>query len=51
MTATTEPGKDLPSWFKETFEVPGPAQALLEQYSGFAPDEIVPHVAELVSDL
>ena len=42
---------DATQWFVESVKIPDPAQALLEQYSGFAPDEIIPHVTDLVSGI
>ena len=42
---------DADQWFVESVKIPDPAQALLEQYSGFAPDEIIPHVTDLVSSV
>ena len=36
-------------WYNEKINVPAGAQALLEQYSGFSPDQIIPHVKNLVS--
>lgn len=47
---TTE-AADTGQWFEKSFTIPDPAQALLERYSGFAPDEIVPHVTDLVSGI
>ncbi len=48
-----EPKKigETPKWFLETVKVPPPARALLEQYSGLTPDEVVPHVTDLVSGI
>ena len=40
---------DASQWFIKPVKIPDPAQALLEQYSGFAPDEIIPHVTDIVS--
>ena len=42
---------DTTQWFVKPVKIPDPAQALLEQYSGFAPDEIIPHVTDLVSGI
>ena len=42
---------DATQWFVKSVKIPDPAQALLEQYSGFAPDEIIPHVTDLVSGI
>lgn len=41
--------EDTSRWYTEDITIPPEAQALLEQYSGFAPDEVVPHVRDLVS--
>ena len=38
-------------WFAESVQVPAPAQALLEQYSGLAPEDVIPHVTDLVSGI
>ena len=40
---------DASQWFVKSFEISDPAQSLLEQYSGFTSDEIIPHVTDLVS--
>ena len=40
---------DASQWFIKPVKIPEPAQVLLEQYSGFAPDETIPHVTDLVS--
>ena len=40
-----------PKWFLETVTILPPAQTLLEQYPGLAPDEVVPHVTDLVSGI
>ena len=40
---------DVSQWFVKSFKIPDPAQALLEQYSEIAPDDVVPHVTDLVS--
>ena len=37
------------NWYNEKINVPAGAQALLEKYSGFAPDQVIPHVKDLVS--
>ena len=42
---------DASQWFVKSFKIPEPMQALLEQYSGFSPNEIIPHVTDLVSDI
>ncbi|MCJ1378459.1 hypothetical protein MMC17_001558 [Xylographa soralifera] len=62
MTTTTRPGEegriqvtseevqktvDTSKWFPEDVKIPLQARTLLEQYSGFAPDEVLPHVADL----
>lgn len=41
--------EDISKWYTERITIPPGAQTLLEQYSGFAPDEIIPHVRDLVS--
>lgn len=33
-------------WYEEKIKIPAGAQALLEQYSGFAPDQVIPHVKD-----
>ncbi|KAF6224577.1 hypothetical protein HO173_013017 [Letharia columbiana] len=38
---------DTSKWFRETVEIPPQAQALLEQYSGLVPDQVIPHVTDL----
>ena len=43
--------EEATQWFVKPVKIPDPAQALLEQYSGFAPDEIIPHVTDLVSGI
>ena len=35
-------------WYKKDIKVPDGAQALLEQYAGFAPEEVLPHIQGLV---
>ena len=40
---------DTAKWYNERINIPAGAQALLEQYSGFAPDQVIPHVKDLVS--
>lgn len=42
---------DATRWFVKSFKVPDPAQILLEEYSGLAPDQTIPHVTDLVSGL
>ena len=37
------------NWYNEKINIPAGAQALLEEYSGFAPDQVIPHVRNLVS--
>lgn len=37
------------NWYCEKIEIPAGAQALLEEYAGFAPDQVIPHIKELVS--
>ena len=37
------------NWYDEKINIPAGAQALLEVYSGFAPDQVIPHVKDLVS--
>ena len=39
---------EVAKWYRENINIPAGAQTLLEQYSGFAPDEVVPHVKDLV---
>lgn len=41
--------EDISKWYTQEINIPPGAQALLEEYSGFAPDEVVPHVRDLVS--
>lgn len=42
----------LPSWYQKNVTSINPeAQHLLESYSGFKPEEVVPHVVALVRDL
>ena len=41
--------EDTSKWFAPDVKIPDEARALLEQYSGFAPDQVVPHVKDLVS--
>ena len=36
-------------WFTKEIKIPPQARVLLEQYSGYAPGEIIPHVSGLVS--
>lgn len=41
----------LPSWYQKNVTSINPeAQHLLESYSGFKPEEVVPHVLALVLD-
>ena len=35
--------------YHEKTEIPAGAQALLEEYAGFAPDQVIPHVKDLVN--
>ena len=51
MTEEATQAVDATQWFVKSAKIPDPAQALLEQYSGFAPDEIIPHVTDLVSGI
>lgn len=37
------------NWYEEKINIPAGARCLLEQYSGIAPDQVVPHVKDLVS--
>lgn len=41
--------EDTSKWFPSHVNIPDEARELLEQYSGFAPDEVVPHIKDLVS--
>ena len=41
--------EDIFKWYTQKITIPPGAQALLEEYSGFAPEEVVPHVRDLVS--
>lgn len=44
------PSKPDCDWFQKEVKTINPdAQRLLENYSGFAPDEVLPHVLSLVS--
>ena len=40
--------EDILKWYDLEIKIPAVARALLEQYSGFATDEIGPHVETLV---
>ena len=65
MTTTTKPGGegriqvtseelqktvDTSKWFPQDVKIPPQARTLLEQYSGFAPDEVLSHVVDLVCE-
>lgn len=39
---------DVSQWFDNEIKIPSQAQTLLERYAGLAPDEVIPHVAQLV---
>ncbi len=52
-TAPEGPHKivDASKWLRGTVQVPVAARALLEQYSGLTPEEVIPHVTDLVSSI
>lgn len=37
------------NWYYEKIDIPAGAQALLDEYSGFAPNHVITHVKDLVS--
>lgn len=39
--------EDTSKWYEHEIKIPDGARTLLEQYSGFAPDEVVPHIRDL----
>ena len=40
--------EDTSKWFPPDVKIPDEARTLLEQYSGLAPDKVVPHIKDLV---
>lgn len=40
--------EDTKKWYTQDIKISDAARMLLEQYSGFAPDEVVPHIIDLV---
>jgi len=41
---------DTQQWYVKDFTVDGPARDLFERYCGLAPDQVVKHVGDVVSE-